>query len=83
MSATIPTSPKLNARRRRSAAAQLPIPVLHTVAEAAEACGTSVMWIYKQIETGHLKGVRLAGRVVRIRHEDLMAFIDGQGPSKA
>lgn len=45
--------------------------------EAAIVLGASPSWVYARIEDGSLKAVRLAGRMVRIKREDLVAFIGG------
>lgn len=44
--------------------------------EAATVIGASPSWVYARIEDGSLKCVRLAGRMVRIRREDLLEFIE-------
>jgi excisionase family DNA binding protein len=44
--------------------------------EAATVIGASPSWVYARIEDGSIKSVRLAGRMVRIRREDLMSFIE-------
>jgi len=44
--------------------------------EAAAATGTSPSWIYARIADGSLRAVRLAGRAVRIKREDLLNFIE-------
>ena len=59
------------------------LPVLHRPTAAAEVCGTSTVWIYQQIKKNRLKAVYLAGRVVRIKHEDLMEFLAGRRQAKA
>jgi excisionase family DNA binding protein len=50
--------------------------LLYRPKEAATAIGASPSWVYARIEDGSLKCVRLAGRMVRIRHEDLLEFIE-------
>jgi excisionase family DNA binding protein len=64
--------------QRRKSELQAALPVLHRPAAAAKASGTTSAWIYQQIRAGNLRAVRLAGRVVRIKHEDLIAFLDGR-----
>jgi len=49
---------------------------LMTVREAAELCRLSVRQMWRHIEQGHLKVVRL-GRLVRIRPSDLERFQNG------
>jgi len=54
--------------------------LLYRPKEAATLIGVSPSWVYARIEDGSLKCVRLAGRMVRIRREDLLEFIEaGQG----
>jgi excisionase family DNA binding protein len=49
---------------------------LMTVPEAADRCRLSVRQMWRHIENGRLKVVRL-GRCVRVRPRDLSRFIDG------
>ena len=51
--------------------------------EAATVIGASPSWVYARIEDGSIKSVRLAGRMVRIRREDLMSFIDASSKVSA
>jgi excisionase family DNA binding protein len=44
--------------------------------EAAAMLGASPAWVYARIADGTIKSVHLAGRMVRIRREDLMGFIE-------
>lgn len=44
--------------------------------EAARMMGASPAWVYARIADGTIKSVRLAGRMVRIRREDLAGFIE-------
>ena len=54
--------------------------LLYRPKEAATLVGVSPSWVYARIEDGSLKCVRLAGRMVRIRREDLLEFIEaGRG----
>jgi excisionase family DNA binding protein len=46
--------------------------------EAAIALGVSLSWVYKRLGDGSLKGVRLAGRAVRIPKEELFEFAKGE-----
>jgi excisionase family DNA binding protein len=50
---------------------------LLTVPEAAARCRLSVRQMWRHVEQGHLKVVRL-GRAVRIRPAELYRFIDGE-----
>jgi excisionase family DNA binding protein len=50
--------------------------LLYRPKEAATLIGVSPSWVYARIEDGSLKCVRLAGRMVRIRYEDLLEFIE-------
>jgi excisionase family DNA binding protein len=45
-------------------------------AEAAIVAGTSRAWIYARVADGSLPAVRLAGRMVRIKAEDLLRFLE-------
>jgi excisionase family DNA binding protein len=48
---------------------------LYTIAQVAELLGLSTRTIYRWIKAGRLPIVRL-GRRVRIRHGDVVAFIE-------
>ena len=52
--------------------------ILYRPREAAVATGTSASWIYARLADGSLTAVRLAGRTVRIRKEDLLRFCQCQ-----
>jgi excisionase family DNA binding protein len=54
---------------------------LYTVAEAAETLGTSKAYVYERLRAGELRSVDLgtpAKRKLRIRADDLQAFIDAR-----
>ena len=50
--------------------------LLYRPKEAATLIGASPSWVYARIEDGSLRCVRLAGRMVRIRRDDLLEFIE-------
>lgn len=45
--------------------------------EAAEYLGVSLLTLYKFIDSGLLPGY-LMGRVIRLKYEDVVAFLEGQ-----
>jgi excisionase family DNA binding protein len=49
---------------------------LYRPKEAATYLGVSPSWVYARIADGTIKSVHLAGRMVRIRREDLVGFVD-------
>ncbi len=53
--------------------------VLFRPKEAAIVLGTSTSWVYARVSDGSLPAVRLGGRMVRIRRDDLMEFAGGVG----
>lgn len=57
--------------------------LLYRPREAATAIGTSPSFVYARIQDGSLRAVRLAGRAVRIRKEDLLAFINADAEVSA
>lgn len=54
------------------------IPPFIRPAAAAQICAIGRRWIYARIADGSLPAVKLAGRAVRIKREDLLEFIKGQ-----
>ncbi|OZC84497.1 hypothetical protein CH282_15280 [Rhodococcus sp. 06-418-1B] len=51
---------------------------LVTVAEAAQRLGTTDQFVRKQIRTGQLPAISINARALRIRPEDLDAWIDSR-----
>lgn len=52
-----------------------PTDSLLTIAEAATHLNVSYRQMFRFIETGELRPLRLTKRIVRIRHDDLDAFL--------
>jgi excisionase family DNA binding protein len=75
--AKAPTRNTRSARAATAAAAKdQPVPrELYTIAETCRALHVSHMTIHERIKAGELPVVRI-GRVVRIRHTDIEAFIE-------
>jgi excisionase family DNA binding protein len=53
--------------------------ILYRPREAAMALGVSPAYVYARLTDGSLRGIRLAGRAIRIRRGDLEVFAQGPG----
>ncbi len=52
------------------------VPVLLKPRAVAAMLQASPAWLYGRIADGSLRSVKLAGRVIRVRREDLLEFIN-------
>ena len=70
--------------RSNSTRTDRPLPVLLTVAEAAERLRMSKDAVRQLICRGQLRAIRMGGpRRIRIQHEAILEFIEGSGERPA
>ncbi|GGL92952.1 hypothetical protein GCM10010840_33780 [Deinococcus aerolatus] len=62
-----------------------PLPTYYTVDEAAEHLKVHKTMLYREIRAGRLIALQIGTKILRIAHQDLMAYIGAQtltGPSE-